>query len=120
MVKNNSLSWVSTLPPVEPLAPGANTPFANKLTDEFSCAVVPLTIRPGPLNVKPVPEEGTKVSEPAVIGSAETTVAVVRKMTAKKTAATIGDLMDSIGTPGYEAVTARLLVTKQQKASLFH
>src|SRR6185503_21102922 len=118
IVKNNSLSWESTLPPVEPLPPGPINPFDNKLTDEFSCAVVPLTASPGPLSVKPVPEEGTNVSEPAVIGSAET-VAVVRKQTAKRTAATMGDLMDSMRTPVTNSMTARLLVYKTTKGQSF-
>ena len=118
MVNTNSLSWESTLPPVEPELPGANRPFANKLTDEFSGALNPLAVSPGPLSVNPLAEDGTKVSEPAVIGSAET-VAVVRKKTAKNTATMVG-LMDGMGTPGLRICAARLLVTKQQKHRLFH
>jgi|SRR6185503_9507829 len=118
IVKNNSLSWESTLPPVEPLPPGPINPFDNKLTDEFSCAVVPLTASPGPLSVKPVPEEGTNVSEPAVIGSAET-VAVVRKQTAKRTAATMGDLMDSMRTPGYELYDRTATCLQDNKRTVF-
>ena len=120
MVKLNSLSWESTLPPVIPELPGPKTPFASKLTEEFSVAVAPLTVSPGPVRVNPVADEGTKVNEPAVIGSAET-VPVVRKKTAKRTAATMGDLMDSIGTPGLRTQRPHgYLLQRQQIDRLFH
>ena len=99
MVRNNSPSCESTLPPVEPLVPGRNSPFDNKLTDELSVAVVPFTASPGLLSVNPVPELGTNVSEPKVIGSAETEEAV-RKRIARKRLGTMADLIDSMRTPG--------------------
>ena len=99
MVNSNSPSCESTLPPVEPEVPGPNSPFASKLTDEFSCADVPFMANPGPLSVKELGEELIKVSVPAVIGSAEA-VEAVRKRIARKRLGTMSDLIGGIRTPG--------------------